>query len=171
MFIYKLGEVYRYIEGYVNPPINNQKYFGQNIINWMRVKDLKHANFINTTELNLSKEGFDLRKNNKQIFKKGTIVWSKSGTIGNVGILDINVCANHGILNIIPKQKILKKYLFYFLIKNKHHFKNLATGAVLRHLYGPNLMEYKINLPYLKIQQQIINIIKPFHMKIISNLS
>ena len=98
MAVYKLGDVCSYIEGYTNPSINNKDFFGGNKINWMRVKDLKNGSSINKTELTLSNEGFNLIKNKNQIFKKGTIVWSKSGTVGNVGLLNINVCANRGIL-------------------------------------------------------------------------
>ena len=162
MAVYKLGDVCSYIEGYTNPSINNKDFFGGNKINWMRVKDLKNGSSINKTELTLSNEGFNLIKNKNQIFKKGTIVWSKSGTVGNVGLLNINVCANRGILNILPKEKIHKKYLYYFLLKNKNKFQNLSTGAVLKHFYGPNLMNFKINLPSIKIQKQIIDIIEPY---------
>ncbi|MCR8613064.1 MAG: restriction endonuclease subunit S [Mycoplasma sp.] len=166
MAIYKLGEICDYVEGYVNPAINNSKYFNGNAINWIRVKDLKHGQIINETELTLSEEGFNLRKNDKQIFLKNSIVWSKSGTVGNVGILGKNACANRGILNIIPKDKIKKKYLYYFLYKNKNSFIRKATGAVLLHFYGPQLMNEKINLPSLEEQQKIIDIIKPIEEQI-----
>ena len=41
MAIYKLSDVCSYTEGYVNPPINEEKYFGENVISWMKVKWFK----------------------------------------------------------------------------------------------------------------------------------
>jgi hypothetical protein len=33
MAIYKLGDICNYVEGYTNPPINNEEFFGGNKIN------------------------------------------------------------------------------------------------------------------------------------------
>ncbi|AOG60383.1 type I restriction enzyme, S subunit [Spiroplasma helicoides] len=164
MAIYKLKDVCTYMEGYVNPPINEKKYFGGNIISWMKVADFNHCGYVKTTTMSLSEEGYKLIKNKKQIFKKGSIVWSKSGSVGLTSILDIDVTANRGVLNIIPKEKILLKYLFYFLCINKSIFEKQSTGAVLKHFYGPNLLNTTIDLPEKKLQQKIIDIIEPFEV-------
>ena len=159
MAIYKLGDVCTYVEGYVSPPINNEKYFG-NLISWMKVRDLKHATYINKTQHSLSKYGISLIKKENQIFRKGSIVWSKDASIGNCAILNIDLCGR-GILNIIPNDKIKNKYLFYYLIKNKEYFKKNATGAVIQHISGTFLMKTRIELPNISDQQKIIDIIEP----------
>ncbi|MGL5268673.1 MAG: restriction endonuclease subunit S [Spiroplasma sp.] len=162
MAIYKLKEVSNYIEGYVNPPINESIFFSRDGIPWIKVSELIHGSYVNSSKFHLSEEGIKLAKNSSQIFKKGTIVWSKSGTIGVTSILNIDAMGNRGILNIKPiPSKILNKYLFYFLCKNKENFAQKGTGAVLKHFYGPNLMNENINLPSLIEQQQIIDIIEP----------
>ena len=161
MIINKLSNICSYTEGYVNPEITNENYFSENGMPWLKVADLVHGENIYFTKYHLSPLGESLAKNENQIFKKGTIVWSKSGSIGLTSILQINVMANRGILNIKPNNKYVKnKYLFYFLYKNKNIFSSKGTGIVLKHFYGPNLMNEEINLPNIKMQNQIIDIIE-----------
>jgi|GEM_PF-6090299 len=79
--------------------------------------------------------------------------------------------ANRGILNIKPNDKYIKnKYLFYFLCKNKNIYSSKGTGAVLKHFYGPNLMNEEINLPSIKTQDSVIGIIEPIE-KLENNIS
>ncbi|MCL8209777.1 hypothetical protein LT318_00338 [Spiroplasma sp. JKS002670] len=161
MFIIKLGKICSYTEGYVNPEISNEKYFSSIGMPWLKVADLIHGSNIYSTKHYLSKLGQSLAKNNTQLFKKETIVWSKSGSIGITSILKIDVMANRGILNIKPNDKYIKnKYLFYFLCKNKNIYSSKGTGAVLKHFYGPNLMNEEINLPSIKTQDSVIGIIE-----------
>ncbi|MDQ7982887.1 MAG: restriction endonuclease subunit S [Spiroplasma sp.] len=162
MAIYKLGDICNYVEGYVNPEIANEDYFDSTGTPWLKVADLIHGSNIYSTKTYLSTLGKSLAKHENQLFKKDSIVWSKSGSIGVTSILGIDAMANRGILNIKPNTKYIKnKYLFYFLCKNKTIFSNKGFGAVLKHFYGPNLMNEKINLPLLKKQQSIIDIIEP----------
>ncbi len=162
MAIYKLGQICSYIEGYVNPKISDSDNFSTSGHPWLKVSELKHGGIITNSEYHLSDYAYNEIRNENQIFKKGSIVWSKSGTVGITSILGIDASANRGVLNIIPDEKfILKKYLFYFLIMKKDIFSNKATGAVIQHFYGPNLMAENILLPPLSEQQKIIDIIEP----------
>ncbi len=160
MAIYRLGDVATYVEGYVNPQISDPSNFGEGIIGWLKVADLNHGNIVCRTEMTLSNKSFDMIKKSNQIFKKGSIVWSKSGSVGLCSLLGIDVTANRGILNIIPNQNIENKYLYFCLLKKKDYFSHIATGAVLKHLYGPKLMETMVDVPDIGKQQEIIDIIE-----------
>ncbi len=162
MAIYKLGEICTYTEGYVNPPVNDKSNFSKDGLPWLKVSELNNGSYLTESRFSLSNKVVKEIKNENQIFKKGTIVWSKSGSVGITSILGFDATANRGILNIIPDEEmILNKFLFYFLIKNKDRYSELSTGAVLKHFYGPNLMNEIIDLPNLKEQRIIIDIIEP----------
>ncbi len=165
MAIYKLGEICKYIEGYTNPLVNDPNNFSKEGLAWLKVSEIKHGETIRSSSFHLSNKSISEIKNDSQIFKKGSIVWSKSGTVGLVSILGIEATANRGILNLMPNEEyIMKKYLFYLLISMKDVFQKDATGAVLKHLYGPELMKYKINVPQIYDQQKIIDIIEPIEI-------
>ncbi len=162
MAIYKLKDVCEYIEGYVNPIVGDTSNFvNENGMPWLKVSELKHGSKIYHSKFLLSKKAVSEIKKQNQIFKKGTIVWSKSGSIGITSLLGMDATANRGIINIIPMKNILNKYLFYYLLSNKDYFSSKGSGGVLKHLYGPKLMEEEIFLPSIDEQQKIIDIIEP----------
>lgn len=104
------------------------------------------------------------KKINKYIVNTGDVILSIVGTIGNVSIIDIslnNASLTENCVKFVVSDKILNKYLYYFLISSRGK-KEIQKGIIGS--TQPKLPFYnieKIDIPYITIekQQHIVNII------------
>ena len=160
----KLKDCCSFQEGYVNPSQSHPEYFGGSI-KWIRAVDLNNANVYNTTRT-LSEIGFQSAGKSALLFEPNTIVISKSGTIGRLGIIKDYMCGNRATINIKPKENIDLTYLFYFLRSKQKEFEDLAVGSVQKNLYVSILESIEISLPSLPLQRKIVSIIKDIGDKI-----
>ena len=129
----RLGDVCNFQEGYVNPSQSEKKYFGGSI-KWLRASDLNEG-FVYDTERKLSEEGFKSAGKSAILFKPNSIAISKSGSIGNLGILKDYMCGNRAVINIDPiYNKADTMYIFYFLKYNKKRLIKSAGGSIQKNL-------------------------------------
>jgi len=102
------------------------------------------------------------------------ILISKDGTLGKIGYVeDVSIPSTvaSGIFvmrNITPK-KLDSDYLYHFLKSNI--FKNFinrmkASGSTINHLYQRDLSQLELDLPSLKTQQKIANVLSTIDAKI-----
>ena len=160
----KLGAICKFQEGYVNPSQTNPKYFEGNI-KWLRANDLNNSNIYDTSRT-LTQEGFDSAGKSALLFKPNTIVISKSGTIGRLGILKDYMCGNRAIINIQPNENQNVLFIFYLLKSFQKHFEDFAVGSVQKNLYVPILANIKFQIPSIKTQNNIVKILHSIDKKI-----
>jgi len=161
----KLENCANFQEGYVNPSKKISEYFGGEI-KWIRAIDLNNSYVYDTTK-KLSIKGFESAGKSALLFKPNTIVISKSGTIGRLGIIKDYMCGNRATINISPIENICNlKYLFYWLLRNQKNIEDIAVGSVQRNLYVSLLSELKILLPPLPEQKAIAKILSDLDDKI-----
>jgi len=161
----KLENCANFQEGYVNPSKKIPEYFGDEI-KWIRANDLNNSYVYDTTK-KLSRKGFESSGKSALLFKPNTIVISKSGTIGRLGIIKDYMCGNRATINISPIGNICNlKYLFYWLLRNQRNIENMAVGSVQRNLYVSLLSELKILLPPLPEQKAIAKVLSDLDDKI-----
>ena len=160
----KLKDCCYFKEGYVNPPQTYPEYFDGDI-KWIRAVDLNDS-YVYTTSRTLSQIGFESAKKSAYLFPPDSIVISKSGTIGRLGIIKDYMCGNRATINIQPKENINLFYLFYFLRSKQREFANLAVGSVQKNLYISILEEIEIDLPSLQDQKRIAVILSSLDDKV-----
>ena len=97
----KLGDYCDFQEGYVNPSQHHPEYFDGDV-KWIRAVDLNNGFVYNTTRT-LTSTGFRSAGKSALLFEPDTIVISKSGTIGRLGIIKDYMCGNRATINIRPK--------------------------------------------------------------------
>ncbi len=159
-----MGEVATFQEGYVNPSQKVPAYFGGNI-KWLRASDLNNS-YVYDTERKLTIKGLESAGANAACFDKDTIVISKSGTIGRLGILKDEMYGNRATINIKNKSSIKHKYLFYQLLWKNAEIQELAVGSVQRNLYISNLASLFVRLPPLPEQKAIADTLSVLDDKI-----
>ncbi|MDD3270118.1 MAG: restriction endonuclease subunit S [Syntrophomonadaceae bacterium] len=104
----------------------------------------------------LSKKGFASAGKSALLFEPESIVISKSGTIGRLGIIKDFMCGNRATINIKAKRKFAdNKYIFYYLLKNQAEIEDMAVGSVQRNLYTSVLGAISLSLPPLPEQKAI----------------
>lgn len=142
---YDLSDLCSFQEGYVNPSQNQPEYFNGSI-KWLRANDVNGGFILNTTRT-LTEEGFKSAGSSARLFAPQTIVITKSGTIGRLGILCDYMCGNRAVINIKPNDDSHLPFIF-FLLKNKYdQLVDMAVGSAQANLYVPILSSLRINIP------------------------
>lgn len=102
--------------------------------------------------------------------KKGDILISTVGSIGNVAIINENRgCIAQNLIGIRTKEYILHSdYLYYFLTQKsvKDILLSLNIGSVQPSIKVPHLLNIEIEIPTLKKQSEIVNILSILDDKI-----
>ncbi|MGO1751715.1 MAG: restriction endonuclease subunit S, partial [Psychroflexus sp.] len=142
---YSLKDLCSFQEGYVNPSQKYPNYFDGNI-KWLRANDV-NGGFILNTSRTLTEEGFESAGASALLFAPNTIVITKSGTIGRLGILNDYMCGNRAVINIKPKEDNNLPFIFFSLKSSFNELIDLATGSAQRNLYVPILATMKIQVP------------------------
>ena len=128
-----LAELCDFQEGYVNPAQTHPEYFDGEV-KWLRAVDINESFIINTSRT-LTKTGFESAKKSALLFEPNTIVISKSGTIGRLGIIADYMCGNRAVINIRPKSKEHLPLIYCYLKSRQSEFDDLAVGSVQKNLY------------------------------------
>lgn len=160
----ELGEYCEFQEGYVNPSKQHPKYFGGDV-KWCRAVDLTDG-YVYETSQTLTEEGFKSAKKSALLFEPNTIVISKSGTIGRLGIIKDFMCGNRATINIKPKKNADTEFIFYLLRNRQKEFANLAVGSVQKNLYVSILEKIKFRFPDLETQRKIASYLGAIDKKI-----
>lgn len=142
---YLLKDLCSFQEGYVNPSQEYANYFDGDI-KWLRANDVNGGFILNTTRT-LTEEGFNSAGSSALLFKPQTIVITKSGTIGRLGILCDYMCGNRAVINIKPKEDYNLPLIFFFLKSKYNELVDMAVGSAQANLYVPILASMRINLP------------------------
>jgi type I restriction enzyme S subunit len=142
---YLLKDLCSFQEGYVNPSQEYANYFDGDI-KWLRANDVNGGFILNTTRT-LTEEGFNSAGSSALLFKPQTIVITKSGTIGRLGILCDYMCGNRAVINIKPKEEYNLPLIFFFLKSKYNELVDMAVGSAQANLYVPILASMRINLP------------------------
>ena len=151
MAIYKLGDIAKIKSGGDLPKIFSLNKTKEN-------KFLVLGNGINKKSILGYSSNYQINKNN--------ITISARGTIGYVQWIEKKFTPCIRLIVILGNKNIvLKKYLYYKLLR----FKFPYTGAVQKQLTKPMVSKININIPNLKTQKQIIDIIEPLEKIIYTN--
>lgn len=149
----KLGNYCSFQEGYVNPSQKNPKYF-DGTIKWVRAVDLNNG-YVYDTSRKLTDIGFNSAGKSALLFKPDTIVISKSGTIGRLGIIKDYMCGNRATINIIPNENADLTFIFHLLLANQQRIAEMAVGSVQKNLYVSILDNAEFLFPDLEEQRTI----------------
>lgn len=151
----KLGELSKVIRGASPRPKGDPKYFG-GTIPWIKISDItKDTNpfYLTRTEEGVTEEG----KNKSVFLKKGTLIVTNSGTVGVPRVLAIDGCIHDGFLAFLNLKPIIKRdFLYYQFLKIKKRLDRIAPSGTQRNLNTTIVKNWKMPLPPLEIQCQIV---------------
>lgn len=86
---------------------------------------------------------------------KNDVLMSVRAPVGPVNIATQEICIGRGIAAIRPNEKILLNYLFTFLRNNQDNIKGNG-GAVFDSINRNQILDLKIPLPPLSVQEEIV---------------
>jgi type I restriction enzyme S subunit len=145
----KLGEVCDTGAG-GTPLKSNKEYYENADIPWLRSGEVCKK-YIKESELYISENG--LKNSSAKLFPPNTVLVAMYGaTAGQVGILKFESTTNQAICGILPSEKVIPEFLYYFFTYKKEDLVKQAVGGA-----QPNISQIKIKntkIPILSIEKQ-----------------
>jgi len=159
----ELGDLSEIITG-GTPSTTKKEYWENGTVPWLPSGDLKNKS-INKAHKFITKLG--LNNSSAKIMPKNTVVIALTGaTTGQTGILGIDASANQSVTGILPSDKYISKYLFYFLRTIREKIISQSYGGAQPHISQGYVKKLKIPLPFsngtpdLKEQERIVLILE-----------
>jgi len=140
---------------FAHRPRNDPRFYGGNIP-FIQTGDIaKAGGIIKEYSQTLNEEGLKISK----LFKKGTIVISIAGNIGDVGILGFDACFPDSVVGISVDNKINRLFLMYLLQNLKHELSGKAPRSTQKNINLQILESLKIPVPPLSEQEKIAKVL------------
>ena len=150
----KLGEICE-IQAGGTPSRNKKEFWVQGNIPWVKIKDI-NSKYISKVEEHITELG--LQFSSAKLFSRGTILYTIFATIGEVAILDIDAATNQAIAGLhLKSEKVLKEYLYFFLLSIKNRVKNDSRGVAQNNINLTYLKNIEVPIVEKSIQQEICN--------------
>lgn len=149
----KLGEVAEILNG-GTPDTKNPDYWdGQ--INWATLVDTKNK-YLYQTQRKITSSG--VKNSSAVLLPVNTVILSSRATIGDLSIAKVETCTNQGYKNFIcDSSKIHYEYLYQILKSQKENIESMASGMTYPEISKSLVADFKIPLPPLNIQQNIVD--------------
>ncbi len=145
------------------PNTQNSAYWDGNIC-WATLADTKNK-YLFDTERKITQEG--LEQSSAVLLPINTVIFSSRATIGEICIAKVETCTNQGYKNFICHADVIYyEYLYYILKFSTEQLKNLASGMTYKEINMYNISHYKIPVPPLKIQKQLVAEIEQLEQQI-----
>jgi len=138
-------------------PSRKKKEFFGGSIPWAKISDITSSNgVLKKTEEYITEAG--LSDINNRLFKKGTLLFSMYGTLGETAVAGTDLSTNQAILGINPKNsnEIESEYLRYWFKYKQRELDSLSRGVALKNLSATIVKDFEIPLPSLSKQKAIV---------------
>lgn len=165
---YKLSEIINLIGG-GTPKTNVAEYWNGNIP-WLSVVDFGNdQKHVFTTEKTITEKG--LKESSTKILKKGQLIISARGTVGELAVLGKDMAFNQSCYGITANCKTENDFLYYLLKHSIQRIKKHTHGAVFDTITKQTFDNINVEIPeFLSTQQSIASILSSLDDKIELNL-
>lgn len=157
-----LGEICKLVTG-ATPSKTNAAYWENGTIPWMSSGEV-NLKRVAATEKKITQLGYE--KNSTTIVPKHSVVIALAGqgkTRGKVAITEIELCTNQSLCSMICNENLDYKFLYYILDGKYEELRAISNGDGTRGgLSLKILAPYKIPVPPLPVQREIVRILDNF---------
>lgn len=162
--LYKLSEIVEIIGG-GTPKTTVAEYWGGQIP-WLSVVDFAGGNrWVYKTVKMITQKG--LEESSAKILKKGELIISARGTVGEIAQLGCDMAFNQSCYGLNGKQSIVENdYLYYLLKISVDDLKRNTHGAVFDTITSQTFDYINVALPSLQQQRAIAKILSDLDEKI-----
>lgn len=151
---FKLSDVCTINNG--GTPKSDKKSYWGGKIEWLTPKDMGKMTdkYISKTERQITSEG--LAHSSAKLIPENSIILSCRAPIGHIAINKVSMSFNQGCKGLVPNDKILFEFLYYFLFSSKEFLNDLGTGTTFKEISSKTLSNINISLPTIIEQRDII---------------
>ena len=158
----RLGDIGDWKAG-STPSRNSKHYYKDGDTPWLKTGDLNDGVIYSVPEY-ITAEA--VLKTSVRLNPIGSVLIAMYGaTIGKVGILGIAATTNQACCACIPNEGIYNKYLFYFLMSQRKHFKTIGGGGAQPNISKDIIVSTLFPLPPLAEQKRIVAKIEELRAK------
>ncbi|MBI2486092.1 MAG: restriction endonuclease subunit S [Deltaproteobacteria bacterium] len=150
----ELNNLCEVVRGSSPRPKDDSKYYGGNVPRLM-VADITRDGMYATHKIDfLTEEG----AKKSRPMQKGSVILTVSGNPGLPTILKVDTCIHDCFAGFrdLDIRKIRPEFLYFILLHFKEFYGSQSVGAVFQNLNTDQIRKFKIPLPPLEIQQQIV---------------
>lgn len=150
----KLGEVGQIITG-STPSTKDSENYATSDYCFFKPSDLPTDSIghLSSSEYHISKKAFSSSRK----LPKGSVLVSCIGSIGKVGILELDAVSNQQINSIIPNSSIDSTFLALAILSIKDEMTAKANAPVVPIINKTDFSNFKIPIPPLSEQQHIVS--------------
>ena len=151
-----LGEVCKTGSG--GTPLSSRKeYYEGGNIPWLVSGEVAQGN-VREAKNFITKAG--LENSAARLFPKDTVLVAMYGaTAGQVGILRFEAATNQAVCGILPNDKFVSEFLFYFFLAKKDELVAQATGNAQPNISQIKIKNTEVPVPPLAEQQRIVGLL------------
>lgn len=166
--IYKLSDLIDLIGG-GTPKTNVPEYWNGNIP-WLSVVDFGNSTkHVYNTEKKITQRG--LLESSTKLLKKGYLIISARGTVGELAVLGDDMAFNQSCYGINSKDKTINDYIYYLIKHNVSQIRRKTHGAVFDTITRLTFENIEVQIPTnLDEQSRIASILSSLDDKIELNL-
>ena len=133
---------------------NPLNYDGE--INWIQSGDLYGKSYIAETEKTITKYALHGNKSLKRYIAPFVVVAMYGASVGNIALSQIDSYTNQACCVMKGDNSLDNKYLYYFLIANKHEMLMLAIGGTQPNISQQLIKNLTIIIPKFNDQLEIV---------------
>ena len=167
----KLKNISTLVGSGITPSRNNESYWENGTISWLKTEQLGQHKIFDTTEKITQ---VALEQTSIKIFPVNTVsiaMYGEGKTRGNVSILKKEMTTNQACCNIIiDKNQADFEYVYYYLKTQYNKLRSLSSG-VRKNLNSKDIKDFEIKLPSnLTTQKKIAAVLSALDSKIELNI-
>ncbi len=145
------------------PSRQHPEYWQDCTIPWFGLADVwqirdGRVEYVSETSEKISELG--LANSAARLLPKGTVILSRTASVGFSAILDIPMATTQDFVNWICGPKLKPEYLLYVFRAMEHEFRRLTMGSTHQTIYMPDVGTFSTPIPPLPEQEAIISFIR-----------
>ena len=149
------GLIYKNISSGTTPQSDNDEYYKNGNIFWINSGDLNDS--VLTNSKNKITQRAIMAYSVLKIFPKGSLIIAMYGaTIGKVSILGIDACTNQACCVLCESKYLNTRFVFYYFIAKRQDLISMAYGGGQPNISQDIIKNFKIPLPPLQEQKEIV---------------
>lgn len=155
----KIGDIFKTSSG-GTPLRTKSEYYQNGTISWLKSGEVAQGYIYHSEEF-ITEEG--LKNSSAKLFPINSVLVAMYGaTAGQVGILKFESTTNQAVCAIYPNENVIPEYLYVILKQQTQNFVALSGGGGQPNISQQIIKEFKIPLPPLEIQEQIVKEIEGY---------
>jgi len=145
------------------PSRQHPEYWQDCTIPWFGLADVwqirdGHVEYVHETAEKISELG--LANSAARLLPKGTVVLSRTASVGFSAILGVDMATTQDFVNWICGRTLRPEYLLYVFRSMEHEFRRLTMGSTHQTIYMPDVGRFWASIPPLGEQDQIVTMIR-----------